>query len=295
MTGTKKRLCLVKVVARKIVYNKPSSGQFSITSFAIIMESKADSTSFIITTVARDLTNKTPPQLMLSTLYGLNRTFSKKVIVGLEIGPDGLGQVSIRLLGNDFVGIRFSIQNWRNFESSFDHIRRFFATSRDNTEMLDQRIMGTGFNVRFTISHHDKAIEIEEGEDCDSQPAAKKFRRSLIMKAATFWNLRRYTTCINAKILHLVMILPSWNYVEQKTVEKAEEIAAKGENLFTDFDTNVLADPEFLTSDFKRMLEELRENDLPELSIEEMDVIYNEVIYLKFVSDKVFKNVLNNH
>ena len=86
------------------------------------MGSKAGSTSFVITTEARDLTTKIPPQLMLPTLYGLNKTFSKKVFVGLEIGPDGLRQVSIRLVGNDFVGILFSVQNWRNFESSFDHI-----------------------------------------------------------------------------------------------------------------------------------------------------------------------------
>lgn len=81
----------------------------------------------------------------------------------------------------------------------------------------------------------------------------------------------------------------------QKIVSKSEEAAAKGENLFSDFDVNVLADPELLPSDFKEMVEQLRENDLPELSISEIDVIYNEIIYLKFVSNKILKNVFNDN
>lgn len=135
---------------------------------------------------------------MLSTLYGLSKSFSKKVYIGLEIGPDVLGAVIIRVVGNDFVGIKFSRQNWGHFESSFDYIRKFFATTRDTTDMLDQRMMGSGLSVRFTISHRDKAIEIEEvdvddklrGND-DSPPPVKKFRQSVIMKASTFWTLQR--------------------------------------------------------------------------------------------------------
>ena len=131
------------------------------------MESKAlnlttKAPSFVVTTDGGDSARKTPPQLMLSTLYGLSKTFSKKVFIGLEIGPDGLGEISVRLTGNDFVGVKFSRQGWANFESSFDLMRKFFATSRENTEMLDQRIMSSGFSDRFTISHHDKAVEIEE-------------------------------------------------------------------------------------------------------------------------------------
>lgn len=74
----------------------------------------------------------------------------------------------------------------------------------------------------------------------------------------------------------------------QKVVSKCEEAAAKRENLFSEFDV-ILADPEFSATDFKEMVEQLRENDLPELSIGKIDVIYNEILYLKFVSDKVFK------
>lgn len=294
---TKTQVYRLKYADQKSVYNTPSCRCFSVRSCTTIMESKTfDSTSFVITTEPRDLTKKTPPQLMLSTLYGLGKTFSKKVFIGLEIGSDGLGAVSIRLTGNDYVGIKFSHQSWGNFERSFDHIRKFFASGRDNSDMMDQRIMGSGFSVRFTIAHSDKAIEIEElFDDADSPPQIKKFRRSIVMKASTFWNLKRYTTCINTKIAHLLRILPSWNFIMQKIVSKSEEAAAKGENLFSDFDVNVLADPELLPSDFKEMVEQLRENDLPELSISEIDVIYNEIIYLKFVSNKILKNVFNDN
>ena len=113
-----------------------------------------------------------PPQLMMNAVYGLNKSFTKRVFLGLKLGMKGTAEVVIRLTGNDHVGISFSSAWWKNFETSFAHIDKFFASGRNNGEMLDQKIVGCGFTVRFTI---DKAIEVEEDTKKSTDTSLKKF------------------------------------------------------------------------------------------------------------------------
>ena len=83
-----------------------------------------------------------PPQLMMNTVYGLNKSFTKRIFLGLELDAEGVAEVVIRLTGNDHVGVRFSPGGWKNFETSFGHIDKFFSAGRYNGEMLDQKIVG---------------------------------------------------------------------------------------------------------------------------------------------------------
>lgn len=48
---------------------------------------------------------KTPPQLLLPVQYGLNKSFSKRIYMGLEINGEGEAEIRIRLVGADFSGI----------------------------------------------------------------------------------------------------------------------------------------------------------------------------------------------
>lgn len=73
---------------------------------------------------------------MLSSLYELNKSVSKKVVFGIDLGKDGLGEVDIRLSGSDFAIIRFTRKNWTRFVANFDHIRKIFATSLDNRQKI---------------------------------------------------------------------------------------------------------------------------------------------------------------
>ena len=144
---------------------------------------------------------KTPPQLLLPVLYGLNRSFTKKIYMGLEIDAAGQAEIKIRLIGADYVGVGFDCGMWQNFANTFDIVSKYFESGRKNREMLDQKLVGCGFSVRFVISHMDKAIEVEE--EVGARVAKKKHRRSVILKENTFAVLRQYRTLINSRIEHL--------------------------------------------------------------------------------------------
>ena len=75
---------------------------------------------------------KSLPQLMTPALYGLNKSFSKRIYLGFEIDYDGLAKITIRLTGLDFVGVRFNAPAWKSFVSGFAIISKFFATGRKN-------------------------------------------------------------------------------------------------------------------------------------------------------------------
>lgn len=216
---------------------------------------------------------------MMSSLYGLNKSFSKKVYLGIEIGDNGYGEVVIRLTGKDFIGVRFSPEKWQNFVGTFVHVDKFFAQNRDSKDMLDQRVVGNGFSTRFTTSHGDRAIEIEEEED---RSANKKFRHNIVMKCSTYWTLKKYIACIQAKIDLLIKKLPMWNCIMEKAIRSSGQTPNGDQRNVAD-EIN------------EKVLEELCEKnhlagDL-ELNKAEITSIYNEIIYLDFVSDNFLLDV----
>ena len=222
---------------------------------------------------------------MMNTVYGLNKSFTKRIFLGLELGAEGVAEVVIRLTGNDHVGVRFTLAAWKNFETGSVHINKFFAAGRNNGEMLDQKIVGCGFNVRFTISHKDKAIEVEEDARKNIDTSTKKFRRSVTMKSGTFDNLKRHMPCILAKIRYLESILESWNICMIEICKAAELKFMETREKFDYPDGNLMTNPQFGDEQLRGLLELLREKEAPELSIDEIRCIYNEVVYLTFVSN----------
>lgn len=222
-----------------------------------------------------------PPQLMLSVVYGLNKSFSKKIYAGLLV-EEGHARTKIRLAGNDFVGVTFDVVMWKNFVDSFEHITKFFKSGRDNHEMLDQKIVGCGFTVRFAISHRDKAIEIEEEDKSDHQSVVKKYRRSVIMKQGTFEGIKRYLPCIDARISHLAEMESCVDYMIERVVRRVQSMPkdVPAKTLFCD--SLLDADPEFTDEDFKQIFDELVERRGFQFTLADVQIIYYEVVYLNY-------------
>ena len=93
--------------------------------------------------------------------------------MGLELSQEGDAELEVRLIGADFVGIRFNLLTLANFMSTFEVISKFFASGSNDRSMLDQKLVGCGYTIRFVISHKEKAIEIEE-DDPKMQKSKKK-------------------------------------------------------------------------------------------------------------------------
>lgn len=226
-------------------------------------------------------TIKAPPQLFLPTIYGLNKSFSKKVYIGIEVGLDGIGQVAVRLTGNDFAGVAFSVKGWEQLLATFPRVSKFFSTGRDHLDLLDQKITGREFSVRFVICHRDKAVEIQEEISCkndDGPPAAKKYKQSIVMKSSTFAILQKYVEVIGARIAELEKKLPDWNRLMR-------EIGSRRDNPFNSDEARECfgGDP--------MLLQEIMEVDFPMLTKTEIFTIYKEMLFLKFVSNNFMLDV----
>ena len=66
----------------------------------------------------------------------------------------------VRLVSNDFEGVEFSCDDWKDIKTSFNDVDKYFR-ELDNG-LKDQKIYGNNWTLKFTTSHQDKAIEIEK-------------------------------------------------------------------------------------------------------------------------------------
>lgn len=125
-------------------------------------------------------------QPIFCSVYPLNKSFSKKLVIGLEYkNLEGEYQPVVRLCGSDYVGIPFSKEEWQNFKGTFSDVSDYFGDRKD--DLFEQKIYGKSWSLRFSRNHKDKSIEVEE----DRRPSVdgvvnKRYRSSIIMKKVTF-------------------------------------------------------------------------------------------------------------
>ena len=234
-----------------------------------------------IVSEAKSVGPKTPPQLLLPLLYGLNRSISKKIYFGIEIKDSGFAEVAIRLIGADYVGIRFNTTTWANFLGTFELVNKFFASGRNSREMLDQKLIGCGFSVRFVISHKEKAIEIEE--DVAKESGVKKHRRSVILKENTFAILQHYLPLLESRLAHYGKLVSSFNFVMTEVVRQSRNNEGEGKKRLERPDMPLLGDPDFTEDDFQRVWSQIvSDENVPDISMDEVKIMYNEILHLRF-------------
>lgn len=140
-----------------------------------------------------------------NTVFSLNKSYSKKLFVGLECNSITKVECEpvVRLIANDFHGIKFTVETWKKFTESFNEISKWFY---DDTKiaLLDTKIFGEGWNVRFSRSYSQKSIEIEEVLLSSAAEQEKRFKRSIVMTEVSFNHLKNYLNkCINLKLKYL--------------------------------------------------------------------------------------------
>lgn len=162
-------------------------------------------------------------QLLLPALYGLNRSFTKKIIIGFEDREeeDSSFYPATRLVGNDFTGISFNIEAWQRFQEHFDTVSRYLDGGYDNVnEMWDERIVTPDFSIFFTMSYGQKAIVIEKPEEelrdgqqedkhnnqQKKESKKKKLYHCVVMQKVTFDNLKEICDCVNERLNYLEKI-----------------------------------------------------------------------------------------
>lgn len=146
---------------------------------------------------------------ILNTVFGLSKSFSKKVCVGLE--PHEYAGVEmhrpvIRIVGKDFVGVQFTEKSWEDFKKAFTDMDEWLGTGDPKDTLKDQKIYGEGWSVHFTYTRNIRAVEIEE-EHHESGRLVKRFRHSVVMTGVSYENLRNHLVkCIDARVAYLSTI-----------------------------------------------------------------------------------------
>ena len=93
------------------------------------------------------------PCQILSRVYSPNKSYTKKLVIGLEYNSiiDERCTPVLRLISNDFTGITFTYDGWQDLKKSFEDIANFFCGP--DITLKDQKIYGEGWILRFTESH----------------------------------------------------------------------------------------------------------------------------------------------
>ena len=154
---------------------------------------------------------------MISSYYGLNKSYGKKILTGLEVnedGPEKWFSIVIRFLGNDHTGLSISPDGWQEMKNLFPIIQEDFSTN--NVAPYIESRSTKDFLLRFTYSHFDKAIEISENLTSYHHHEKKAFRKGIVFKKITFDTLRRLTPVIDDKIAYLREICNSVGELYEK-------------------------------------------------------------------------------
>lgn len=205
--------------------NKKRISTFSATLSPVEVPSESVSTAMPFMKTAM-----VPQQLVLSSSYRINKSYSKLVDVGLAWEYGHLQPV-VRITDSNHRGITFSVDVWDTFRKEVPNINSHFDSSSDiagqmNVEAIDHK----DFAILFTTSYSDKAVVISEPlTDSQSDNPASP---SIVLKKVTFDNLVKLIPCIGHRLKYLLEVQKVALEAKLNIVEFMRE-KYKSENHFT--------------------------------------------------------------
>ena len=93
------------------------------------------------------------PDPFFQTIYGLNKSWSKKILVDL----DEYYKPSVGLLNDDFKGIRFTISDWAEFRNIFVDISKYLRGGAN--ELFDHKCYGRNWTLKFVFSNGERIFK----------------------------------------------------------------------------------------------------------------------------------------
>lgn len=184
---------------------------------------------------------KSEKHLLLSTTYGLNTSFTKKIAVGLGLRSDDQFEPVIKLLNNTTEGVYLCLSAWTELANALETISDYFEFDvyADAQWYLDEIDLGDCC-VKFTTAHGARAIRFdvcrgsgnaaaEQGvgkeDQCDQedeQPLIKRpklYQPSIVMQKTTFDGLKSVFVCVDAQVRRLQRVASSVNQCKKQYVE----------------------------------------------------------------------------
>lgn len=180
---------------------------------------------------------KSERHLVLSTTYGLNISWSKKITVGLRLRIDGTFEPVIRLINNYSSGVSLSVSAWEDLMESFELIDTYFEKGNTKSEnklydLTNDTIALDNSMMRFTTAHGNRVVafytkntgvqEAADDEDEEEPGPAKKsktYTPVIVMQKGTFDGLKNIACCINARLTRLESLMKDVNIVKDAMVK----------------------------------------------------------------------------
>lgn len=209
-----------------------------------------------------------PPQLLMSTVYSLNESFSRKVYMGFQIDLDGSPVAEIRICSSDFVGIRLTRRTWISF---IRYLSRF--SERESANVQPGSLSEVGLCLRFVGRQSCYVEIIDIAND-----------RSVFLDYDCFHSLKKISPVVSARLDYLETVLCSFEFIMCRIVGQAERRFRETRENFRK-DSLLASDPKFTDIEFEELAEMLKGENLYRLTVQDIRIIYNEIVNLRYIAN----------
>lgn len=155
--------------------------------------------------------------------YTLNKSRTKKISVGLEYNDDSMNLTpAIRFADKESVGIKINLDEWDKLKKMFGNIEQYLEGGCD--QLRDSEYHGSSWKMKFTFSHFDRAISIQEVLNNTHRPfgvlVTPTYQQNLVFKKVTFDTLKQHVVKLVDKHLdQLKLIADATTRMVKKVVD----------------------------------------------------------------------------
>lgn len=182
---------------------------------------------------------KSERHLVLSTTYGLNISWSKKITVGLRLRIDGTFEPVIRLINNYSSGVSLTVAAWEDLIESFELVDTYLDKKDAKSEnklydLTNDTIALDNSMMRFTTAHGSRVVAFytrasdvpesaDDGDEASEGPSSAKKSKTytpmIVMQKGTFDGLKNIACCISARLTRLESLMKDVNVSKDAMVK----------------------------------------------------------------------------
>ncbi|KAL6416476.1 hypothetical protein ACFW04_013431 [Cataglyphis niger] len=223
--------------------------------------------------------------LLLSTTYGLNASYTKKIHVGLQATSENCFVPIVKLTGNYADGICLDTDTWRQFQTNMKQMKQYLC---ENQKSKPSPIIINNISIGFTTAYGTRAVIVSykenEGQPANNnatqeQPPLKKqktYNVAIVMQKASFVGLEDIARCVDA---HLARLIPITDTVNACSKYLINEIELKLLSAYIDYEIIKLT----VRGNFEEIEHDVRTqiNNLPFLDVY-FNIVFEELLSLDF-------------
>lgn len=145
------------------------------------------------------------------SVYGLNKSFTKKISIGLESKSLTEFRPVVRISGKDFDGIKFVIDDWKLLVTKLDTLESWFYGGSSEKNKKKHFIECGAVTISMVKIYDTDSILFEEQPELkdDDEPTSKRYRKTIMIQKNTFLNLVGVVPIINSRLEKLVLEAPA--------------------------------------------------------------------------------------